>query len=1848
MNTPAAGSPAEAPLDEKVQARLLDWRRRLIDLSFRNRLVNYRPTRSSTLEIESPGFADLLADPASAQPFPFYFPPSDDHPETDGLVGSPRAHELVTQIEDRKKLEKVLENLARRSNGEFQDKGIRILHLAVGFLNWTDPVRREDLRSPLILVPVELRRESARHPYNLYFAEDDEIVINPALTIKLENDAGLQIPEDWGWEDKPVGEELNEIRTAVAETPWTVDETVVLSLFSFQKLVMYRDLLANEAQIGSHGLIEALAHGRIDRPAHDSFAAVPAESELDDAQDPRQTFSILDADASQRRCIEAAKRGCSFVMNGPPGTGKSQTIANIIAEGLADGKQILFISEKIAALDVVHKRREQKGIAEFCLKLHGRDAGRREVVESLYESLTSKTKPHSLMPERELVKLAELRQKLNQLVGELHTSNPLLLGRTPREVFARIAELEDGDPVIGGPKATASKNRDLESELSRVVEVFRLASEHWAIALDEGFAWRDFVSTNFGPEDRTELSEAIEAVVRTSVGLTDVGNSLTSKIGVAQPQTERDAEQLLKLARHLSDIPGVETRWVTADGLAAAEKAAAESRKAWERFASAEAVFRVRYPNRSATDFDSGISDRLQVALRSLDGSIGRVSAWEETLVPWLDQLSSFVGGSRELISRVLGRANDAGSALGQSTSKLNLAGLERIAGLAELAFQATKRPDRRWLIPAGATSAEAAFDALAPVIEQYHVAREVVHADYRETIFDLDLEALEARFVASEGKRLAKLGSTYRADVRALKDARVDGKAPDAPLTDVRRAREALSNGARLDQLLQEHDAALGAWQKGRDTDLAGAREALDVARQAAALLQPDSDLDRLANELCLGSTASPAIAQAAATIRELLVPLREGLELLDSLSGAPRAVSREDTELEALREELDRLGEPLAALKQAVDELRDGRIEPPGLLSEVLEDAAAISAMARAQKEIDEGRQDWVRALGDSYRAFETDWNALAGALEWTRQLLQLVAAEVPEPLLGIIKQRRSGLDAEELKVAVESYRGAYGALIGRFAPRRQKDLIASASAAPLEVFLAIADELFASMDRLGEWTDFYRAKEQAKELGWARFLNNLMTAEVPAERVVTEAERAYWTARLDLYFEEHPEIGDFRGRTHEKLIKRFADLDQATLRASTDRIIQACNAMRPAPVAMQGSEVGLLQREAKKKKRHLPVRKLLRELPNTLPRLKPCLMMSPLTVSHYLSPDHHFDLVVFDEASQVPPWDAVNCIYRGDQLVVAGDSKQLPPTPFFQLTEPDDAEVEDDETEEVMESILDSCSTVLPGESLRWHYRSRHEDLIAFSNHHFYNNGLVTFPSPTLETPELGVHYFHVPDGVYDRARSRSNRVEAKRVADRVWQHLRDRPDRTLGVVTFSVAQRDAIDDELNLLRQRHPDLEEHFTEDRLDGVFVKNLESVQGDERDVILFSMGYGKDEHGKFHMGFGPLNRDGGHRRLNVAVTRAREQVDVFASVRAGDFNLSETAAPGARFLQSYIEFAERGPEALKAEIESFGGEFESPFEEEVARAISDLGYQAIPQVGVSGFRIDLGVIDPRQPGRFVLGVEADGATYHSTPTARDRDRLRQQVLENLGWRIHRIWSWDWVREKPRELERLNDVIKAAIKAASSCDPPTAADSADEADSIIEREKEEVHVNDLRGPQDAVELPWVVPYEAANVEGFSTHLEMHEPAARPALMKTLDAVVKTEAPVHVDYAIKRIAESQGVVRRGPRVVAACRGAIKLARERGLIEVRGDFLWLPEQRLTQVRAPVGKQGRRVIQEIPPEELELAIVHLFRSSGVYDLNALVRQVARIFGFERAGASIQAELHSRIDAMISRTDP
>jgi very-short-patch-repair endonuclease len=525
------------------------------------------------------------------------------------------------------------------------------------------------------------------------------------------------------------------------------------------------------------------------------------------------------------------------------------------------------------------------------------------------------------------------------------------------------------------------------------------------------------------------------------------------------------------------------------------------------------------------------------------------------------------------------------------------------------------------------------------------------------------------------------------------------------------------------------------------------------------------------------------------------------------------------------------------------------------------------------------------------------------------------------------------------------------------------------------------------------------------------------------------------------------------------------------------------------------------------------------------------------------------------------------------------------------------------------------------------LRWHYRSRHQSLIAVSNHEFYDDNLVVFPSPSGALDGLGLRYHHLADTSYGRGGSRANAGEAQAVAEAVMQHAATTPHLTLGVAAFSSTQAQAILDQLERLRRADPRAEAFFADHPTEPFFVKNLENVQGDERDVIFISVGYGKDANGALTLNFGPLNATGGERRLNVLITRARQRCEVFTNLTADDIDLGRTQARGVVALKLFLRYAQTGILDVPLVSDRPSG---SPFEDAVANALRGVGYEVDGQVGSAGFFIDLAVKDPAQPGRYLLGVECDGATYHSAQSARDRDRLRQQVLEGLGWRIARVWSTDWFRNPERELRRLATALERA-KASGVATPSPSSSAA--VPTAIAREA-------LSAPL----APSLPPYTLAAPNVRTGGVELHLiPTA--TLASWLCAVVDVESPVHRDEACRRVLAAVGVGRMGSRIQQAFNQALLHAIRAGQLRAHDAFLWTPTMTEPPLRDRSHLNGAsRDLALIAPEEVELAVARVVRDAYGMETSQIAPAVARLFGFQRLTDDMRAHIDPLVERMVA----
>ncbi len=774
------------------------------------------------------------------------------------------------------------------------------------------------------------------------------------------------------------------------------------------------------------------------------------------------------------------------------------------------------------------------------------------------------------------------------------------------------------------------------------------------------------------------------------------------------------------------------------------------------------------------------------------------------------------------------------------------------------------------------------------------------------------------------------------------------------------------------------------------------------------------------------------------------------------------------------------------------------------------------------------------------------------------------------------------------------------------------------------PFVQLAAWLDAAHAALPAAQDIVRFNQLQRRAASLGIGPVADAAATRPDAAQHLTGLFERACHGAWLALAFRERPVLAEFDGATHAGVVRQFRELDAAQFRHNRIRIAE--RHWNRLPRSPGGGQLGVLLREFQKKTRHLPVRKLMSSAGRAVQSVKPVFMMSPLSIAKYIPPGSvDFDLVVFDEASQVRPVEALGAIIRGRQAVVVGDSKQLPPTSFFDRIGGDD-EGEESATAD-LESILGMfCAQGAPERMLRWHYRSRHESLIAVSNHEFYDNRLVVFPSPDAGKHDTGLVFRHNPDASYERRGI--NTAEAKKVAAAVMEHARLRPGMTLGVAAFSNVQARRIEDEVDILRCRDPSCEAFFADHPEEPFFVKNLENVQGDERDVILISVGYGKIDGAHLPMNFGPLNREGGERRLNVLITRARRRCHVHSNFEGGDLDLRRSRATGVRALKTFLEYAQKGH--LDApEITGRGAD--SPFEEAVAGRLRQRGHDVVHQVGSAGFFVDLAVVDPAKPGRYLLGIECDGATYHSARSARDRDRLRQQVLEGLGWRIHRIWSTDWFRNPGRELARVEEAIASARGHDFRPPPPGENRTA----RPMEREAE---------ARPEVEAP-ARPYRLARPFIAASGESLHE-VALERVAAWIRRVVNVESPVHLDEATLRICRAAGVARAGSRIQKRIRAGMRQGVASGMFTFdRAGFLWRPDHELTRIRRRDGDipPSLRNPARISREEIAIALLHSVRASFGIGPGDAVREAVRLFGFARGGARIVSRFREALDFLV-----
>lgn len=1809
-----------------VEAKIERARTELLDFSARNRLLNVpRFSKSAkTVDIVDERAAEvfrILVSEGKAMTFlagakgrehtdgdhaeelvELALPDDDDRDETGRLI-----RHADTKLQTRmtpNTLQKRLLDLYFDARTLEEEQGVNILYLGLGTLKWIDPNNSQNIRyAPLVLVPVLLERGSAAERFKLR-ARQEDYASNLSLEGFLDRIHKITLPTFEPSDQFSFDDYASQVAAAVSIKPdWSVQpDDIVLGFFSFAKFLMYRDLdpslWPQSGKFTDRPLITSLVS--------DGFSStdelLAEDAKIDEQISPAEMTHIVDADSTQTVAIHEARRGRNLVIQGPPGTGKSQTIANIIAAAVADGKTVLFVAEKMAALEVVKRRLDQAGVGDACLELHSNKANKRALLAELQHTWDLG------VPRAEGIdaidrSLTDARDLLNAHAARLHrVYHPY--GLSPYQVIGHLsrlrrrgmppAEIELNGAVTWEPE-TRSRIMSLLSELGLRIDDIGVPSDH---------PWHGVGLVGITPLDLerlvVRLRDALAATTALVGDMTYVANALER----SPSRTIEDFKPEIEIAERLATRP---------DGI----NSEAIGNDVWQT--SLPDIERLVRDGSELEQLSAQVSEVFVDAAWQFDPSTFVTSF--QRLPPGFPQSSfAIIARLNELVPRFLNSAASLRTMLGVNASP-TLGSVARLLAIGERVADAPDVSPDAFVAAIWERGLEQAGD-LAEAVSTYRQIRTELSGKVSDQAWDMDLMAARTA-VAMHGDRFLKfLSSDWRKAKALLKTVM-----PEMQPAETVRMLDQLQKGKEARATIKDGDnlgrSAFGADWRGEKTD---PKPLESLVLWMRSLRGVGTEARVIASRL----TDKSAVVERCEQVRGQLEEARRlFLSLWTDLGDSTSSLFPDAVDVDEVV-----LTHSAPVLKQVAN----AETELTELLRQPLADAAArVSALKslfsaqERRRSLEASDANGRAAFGSLWAGAISEWKTLTGIVAWvsSNSDIRLLASRTRDPNLVADLARKAGRDGADFLTRMA------GLLEFLKADSRSLFGVEALAAVPLSSVEERLGRWIENEENLSKYAAYNGRALEASNAGVGLVVDRLRDGRLSTADVIPYFEMAFYEAVLRDQHTKDPELARFDGEVHGRLVSEFAELDRSRMRLSRLEVVRSHHKKFPSVSGI--GPVGILRGEMARRRNHMPIRQLMQKASPAVQALKPVFMMSPLSIAQFLPPGVlEFDLLVMDEASQIQPVDALGAVARAKQVVVVGDERQLPPTRFFsKMTSDgsDDDEEQDGARVSDIESILGLfAARGLPQRMLRWHYRSRHQSLIAVSNSQFYDSKLFIVPSPYTQEAGMGLRFHHVPNGVFEDS---VNKVEAKVVAEAIIRHALETPHLSLGVAAFSIKQRREIQDQLELLRRLNPKTEEFFHSHPNEPFFVKNLENVQGDERDVILISVAYAKNAQGYMSMRFGPLGAEGGERRLNVLISRAKRRCEVYASITDEDIDLERGKGKGIFAFKLFLHFARTGRLSMAARAER---SMDSVFEEQVMAALQEKGYQVHPQVGIAGFFIDLAISDESAPGRYLVGIECDGASYHDARSARDRDRLRQAVLEDHGWIIHRIWSTDWFQRPKNELDRVVTAIeraKADMISGSSQRERTSRAVPVEVVTIERTNVTEVGLQQVSQDMDSSF------YKEAELRP-EVLTELHE-APLGILANLVKQTVEVEGPIHTDEIVTRIRTAWGLQRAGSRIDAHVGNAIRIAVNSGEVLRSGPFLLWPGVPITlRDRALASSPSLRRLELLPPMEIDAGLKAIINQSLGATEDEAVNAVARGLGFKATSAQLREITCARIIAL------
>jgi hypothetical protein len=1495
-------------------------------------------------------------------------------------------------------LDRRLRNVYSKYSTHLRETGINVLQIAFGFLEWSEvKVSERRNMSPLLLLPLSMERKKTKSGYKYQIqAEDDRPILNHTLREKLEKEFGLTIPqfEDEGIEE--IFEALQEV--FLGQQKWGIRRYVTVGAFPFSTIMIYRDLFPEawaDQEICSHDSVAKLLGGS--QPKQTSF--------IDYVEDiDRLTINqeapplIVEADSSQHSAIYEVTKGDSLVIQGPPGTGKSQTITNLIASAVSAGKRVLFVAEKQPALNVVSNRLKASGLGPITFEPQ-RGAAKSAVLDSIQERLKLKVEFDQKGYEAQKEALRQ-QFKFSSEVKSLLESKTAFCGVTlfeliwkfldlrhdlPESFLSNVPEIGFTGEVLGSELEALNQLVDEAFSLKYLQEDGEAAyqinkvqtneifvrsiqqdSRNLLGALDETRGFRIFLEEKVNQISFERTISLIDLLLRKNIAVISTKAELELTLSATQLKL-KELDQLIWIENYRTTYQGI----------------------------TLETLIDI-----IGLGLTLEITEVNSLTLSNRRSSLEKQRAYLSQLRKHSTAFEGCEGYPLEPLYKLV--------LLAQRFPIDDFKYFYAIDKSFELNVYFEKELESKWL---ELSELKRLFGKLFPTKDLSSFVDTISSTQLKEYI-KIFSEGGFLSFLSSDFKRSRDTLSTLGLDTSNKIATRTIGKELVDLLSRVEIFQSNLASSRILSALF---------------LDLRFDKDDLDPLFTRLARLR---SFDRDLTEACRLGISKPTLLDVYKIHGEILsfdvlrnpVPPSGSTfaQISNELDGQYEASLRLCDVLEEIRKLAGTFEVKFDTLMATIKEYSRGVVSPSG---EKLSPAYWLSSFPDSVR---------TRYLVDSKanlielrEATRQHLASFEQSLEIHRELQSFV-----DPNQGSAFEELYSFDLSQNQITekLQSFRGLLADYISKYEVEVMEVMKSEESLVAFLCELA-STPTTTLLDQIKK-RKFNTKIDDAGVRSY--FCSEYFQSTVDSTSAYQALEYLLVNAALKHFSDEHSiPLAELTGAAIERNRGIFKNVDSRLKKLEAVRTLQV-GASRSIPRGIgygpkkSFTELSLIENELSKKKGHIPLRALITRARGALLAMKPIWLMQPLAVSQFLPKSRElFDLVIIDEASQMLPENAIASLLRGSQIVVVGDTQQMPPSNLFNValdySEEDAPEVES-------ESILDLASQRLGNTiSLRWHYRSRHPSLIRFSNYHFYDNRLEVVPSPVESAATLGVKSIKV-DGIY---KDGLNVKEAIRVIEEARRCMENSPNCSLGIVSMNLKQKDFIEEELIRLADTDPIVRAYFDkwgDDDLQYPFINNLERVQGDERDIIIVSTVYGPDESGNMYQRFPLINSETGHRRLNVLFTRARNSLILVTSMTPSQIKVDEASSRGKRILRDYIEYAATGHLPLANES---GAEPDSDFERFVIKALLQNGYDAIPQVGVKGFSIDIGVQHKDYPYGFIAGIECDGATFHSTPAARDRDRIRQDILESLGWKIYRIWSTDWFADPSRETARLLDWLSS-------------------------------------------------------------------------------------------------------------------------------------------------------------------------------------------------------------------------